>query len=127
MRKLFTTLAFGVSVSLLVAGLTGCQTQARRPMAEVPPPAFDENEDFEPVEVDDYDDQPVAVDEADDAQSPEQPTASGNTYTVQRGDTLWSIANDHYGDGQRWQDIVKANPGLNSETLAVGQQITLPE
>ncbi len=30
-------------------------------------------------------------------------------YTVQEGDTLWSIAERHYGDGSKWRRIQKAN------------------
>jgi hypothetical protein len=35
----------------------------------------------------------------------------GGTYTVARGDTLWSIAADTYGDGALWGRIRDANPG----------------
>ena len=49
-----------------------------------------------------------------------------NTYTVQRGDTLWSIAERTYGDGKRWRDIVTANAGLDPTKLRVGQKIILP-
>lgn len=51
---------------------------------------------------------------------------AGGSYTVQRGDTLWSIATRHYGSGKRWRDIVGANPGLVPEQMAVGQAIRLP-
>ena len=55
------------------------------------------------------------------------PTAgAGGSYTVQRGDTLWSIAQRTYGDGKRYHDIVAANPGLEPTKLRVGQSITLP-
>lgn len=42
-------------------------------------------------------------------QTPE--TAIGDqTYTVERGDTLWEIAVKFYGDGARWHTIYDANP-----------------
>lgn len=28
---------------------------------------------------------------------------------VQPGDTLWKLAEEHYGDGQRWRDIFLLN------------------
>jgi 5'-nucleotidase len=58
-----------------------------------------------------------------------QPTGvaiGGGTYTVKRGDTLYKIANQRYGDGKQWQRIVSANPGLDPAKLRVGQTIMLP-
>ncbi|MFE5327253.1 LysM peptidoglycan-binding domain-containing protein [Embleya sp. NPDC056575] len=37
--------------------------------------------------------------------------AEGPTYTVQRGDTLWDIAERTLGDGARWQEIASLNDG----------------
>ena len=53
-------------------------------------------------------------------------TAAGRTYTVQRGDTLWSIAKRTYGDGTQYKKIVAANPTVKNERLMVGQTLTLP-
>ena len=57
---------------------------------------------------------------------PVAPTKA-TTYTIKKGDTLWSIAKKYLGDGQRWRDIVAANPGLVPAKLRVGQKITLPQ
>lgn len=54
------------------------------------------------------------------------PATGGTSYTVARGDTLWSIAQKHYGDGKRWQDIASANGISDARKLAVGQKIVLP-
>ncbi len=51
---------------------------------------------------------------------------SANSYVVQKGDTLWSIAKRVYNDGRRWRDIQSANPGVQPSRLRVGQQILLP-
>jgi nucleoid-associated protein YgaU len=53
------------------------------------------------------------------------PLASTN-YTVRQGDTLWSIAARHYGNGQKWRDVVAANPGISESRLPVGRTIVLP-
>lgn len=51
---------------------------------------------------------------------------AANTYTVQKGDTLWSIAQRFLGDGKRWREIVEVNPGLEPSKLKIGQVIMLP-
>lgn len=54
------------------------------------------------------------------------PATGGSSYTVQKGDTLWKIASNQYGDGKQWQRIASANPGLTPETLKIGQTIYIP-
>lgn len=61
-----------------------------------------------------------------DAARPVPPAPAVQTYVVQKGDTLFKIAKTHYGDGNKWQRIAAANPGVNSGTLKVGQAITVP-
>lgn len=51
---------------------------------------------------------------------------SGNSYVVKKGDTLFSIAKASYGNGNQWQRIAAANPGLSPSTLKAGQKIMLP-
>ena len=50
---------------------------------------------------------------------------AGETYTVQSGDTLWTIAQKHYGNGVKAKLIEQANPGIKG-TLHIGQKIVLP-
>lgn len=52
-------------------------------------------------------------------------TSSGDTYTVQAGDSLWAIAARLLGDGSRYPEIQKLN-GLNSELISVGQKLKIP-
>jgi 5'-nucleotidase / UDP-sugar diphosphatase len=55
------------------------------------------------------------------------PVASaGGSYVVKKGDTLFGIAKSTYGNGNQWQKIAAANPGLSPATLKAGQTITLP-
>jgi LysM repeat protein len=52
-------------------------------------------------------------------------SASGGTYTVQKGDTLYKIARERYGNASAWKKIAAANPG--SETvIKPGQQLIMP-
>jgi 5'-nucleotidase / UDP-sugar diphosphatase len=51
---------------------------------------------------------------------------AGGQYVVKKGDTLFSIAKQAYGNGNQWQKIAQANPGLSPATLKAGRTITLP-
>ena len=68
--------------------------------------------------------QPVIADTITHAPAPA--AATGGKYTVQKGDTLWKIATASYGNGNQWQRIASANPGLTPATLKAGQTITIP-
>ncbi len=49
------------------------------------------------------------------------------TYTIVKGDTLWSISKRFLGNGARYKDIVKLNPKIKNPSLIyVGQVIKLP-
>lgn len=55
--------------------------------------------------------------------------ASGQSYTVQSGDTLFLIAQKVYGDGNFWQQIYTANRGIigNDPTqIKVGMVLVIP-
>jgi nucleoid-associated protein YgaU len=48
------------------------------------------------------------------------------TYTVASGDTLWGIAKRFLGDGSKYPQLVKLNPGIkNPALIRVGQVISL--
>ena len=57
---------------------------------------------------------------------PASAIASGSKYTVKKGDTLYHIAKDKYGDGKQWQRIASANPGVSPSSLKVGQVLVMP-
>lgn len=72
---------------------------------------------------------PAATTEPADA----APAATGeNPYTqwyeVKKGDTLWKIAKEHYGDGNLYPEIFKANQDVLSDPdkIQVGQKLRIP-
>lgn len=48
------------------------------------------------------------------------------TYTVQRGDDLWNIAEKVYKSGYNWVDIARANHLVNPGTIHAGNVLVLP-
>ncbi|MEM9420584.1 MAG: LysM peptidoglycan-binding domain-containing protein [Planctomycetota bacterium] len=135
MRKAWTALS-----ALALVAAVGCQ-EGPEPVSQVPGPApYDSSFDtLGPVTVDDsqqpgvYDAGPAAGTTAGSnsaahagGAAPGVPAVSGGTYVIQKGDTLWSIATRVYGDGQKHVDIANANPGINPQRLAIGQEIILP-
>ncbi len=48
------------------------------------------------------------------------------TYTVQAGDTAWTIAQKVYGDGNKYLLLLSANGMVPSSTLHVGQVLKVP-
>jgi len=56
------------------------------------------------------------------------PAAPRTTYTVKRGDTLWSIAQRLYGDGHLWKAIYEANRDrvASPSAMKVGTELRIP-
>jgi len=55
--------------------------------------------------------------------------AAGETYEVQSGDTLLTIADQKYGDGAQWRRIYDANKdviGSDPDKLKIGMQLKIP-
>ena len=57
-----------------------------------------------------------------------EPQEAATTYTVQRGDTLYSLAKRFYGDGKLWTKIADANKDKvrNVNAIPVGAVLTIP-
>lgn len=49
-------------------------------------------------------------------------------YEVKKGDTLWKIAKEVYGDGSLYPDIFKANQDqlTDPDKIKVGQKLRIP-
>ncbi len=60
----------------------------------------------------------------------QQSAAAATMYTVQKGDTLWAIAEKHYGKGKgaKYTDIVKANtpPVKDPDLIQPGWVLRIP-
>lgn len=61
----------------------------------------------------------------------DQPAKQSVMYTVQKGDTLWAIAEKHYGKGKgaKYTEIVKANtpPVKDPDMIQPGWVLRIPE
>ena len=55
-------------------------------------------------------------------------SATANTYTVVKGDSLWNIAKKFYGNGGQYTKIFSANnpPIKNASLIYPGQVFTIP-
>jgi len=117
---------FGIPAILasLLLGV-GCQQQASKPMTDSA--ALDVSAAPQPVAyASPAPMQTMTPDPALSSGVSAAGEASGKTYTIQKGDTLWKIATSHYGDGKKWHEIADANPGLSPSALRVGETISLP-
>jgi hypothetical protein len=56
---------------------------------------------------------------------------SGRSYILQAGDTLFQLAQQQLGDGERWPEILKPDGSQftesDAENLQVGQEVCLPQ
>lgn len=62
------------------------------------------------------------------ASPPKSSTTPKRTYTVKKGDCLWNIAKQFYGQGSQWNKIYDANTGqiANPNLIYPGQTFIIP-
>jgi 5'-nucleotidase len=121
-------------VSLLVVVVVGCAKKASDATAAADVPQNESVVDVSAQPMPTQQPQPVAEQPVvyDDAMTtPQAPAAfaegmAAGTYTVKKGDTLYSIARQRYGDGKQWTRIADANPGLDPTKIKVGQTLNIP-
>ena len=51
--------------------------------------------------------------------------SSEKVHTVQKNETVWSIAVNYYGDGFKWVDIATENKIENASVIEIGQKLTI--
>lgn len=56
-----------------------------------------------------------------------QTSALPKTHKVEKGETMWSIAEKYYKSGYNFVDIQQANKITNANLLAEGQELTIPD
>lgn len=60
------------------------------------------------------------------AEISEPVTITQDSYVVQKGDHLWKIAVQSYGDGYKWVEIAKVNNIASPDLIEIGQELKLP-
>src|SRR5262245_10583509 len=77
---------------------------------------------------------PIAANSADakpkgraDGRPKETASDTGVNHTVQRGETLFSLAEKYYGDGYAWVRIKEYNPWVDQDHLNIGEIIHIPD
>lgn len=58
--------------------------------------------------------------------TPAAAAAAASKYVVEKGDSLWKIAAEEYGDGALWQRIAKANTLKHPNHIEIGEELELP-
>ena len=72
----------------------------------------------------------VSCDLVVDGSLPQPAPPQPRTYTVKAGDSLWKIAQEHYGKGVLYPKIIEANPGKLKDEKSVihpGDVLVVPE
>ncbi len=84
----------------------------------------------EPAPAEPAPEEPAPVEPKPATPAPEEPkpAASPNTYTVGKGDCLWTIAKACYGDGSKWTVIYEANKDAikDPDWIHVGLVLVIP-
>lgn len=57
------------------------------------------------------------------------PSSTGTSviYYMKKGDTLWALAQKHYGNPYKWNRIADASGIKNPRTIPIGKKITIPK
>ena len=75
------------------------------------------------------DPEPEVIEPATEESGGDESAASGRTYTVKSGDTLWKISQEMYGNGSKYMKIFEANTPMleNPDRIFPGQELNVPD
>ncbi len=119
-------LAAALAMTVLVGGCNKKQTMTQAPpppVADAPPPPDTYGAGYNAPAATAPAPEPVFLPAAAPAPAT---SGGGQTYVVQKGDTLYSISRKVYGTPTRVKDIVAANGIADPNKIKVGQTLVLP-
>ncbi len=90
----------------------------------------EEEEEEEEDEDEDYEDDEEEEEEEEEDEDGEKKKKKGKTYKVQSGDSMWAIAQEYLGDGNRWMEIYKLNKeliGKQPDAIHPGYVLKIPK
>ena len=127
-------MTFATVAALAAMALLGCQKKAPTTTElEVPPMPAAElapepgQPDMTETAVEEAPVQPAGTDTTGAPAPSAGQEQAARTYTVRKGDTLYSIARKFYGDQRRHKDIVKANNLTDPNKIFPGQVLKIPD
>ncbi|WP_421857250.1 5'-nucleotidase C-terminal domain-containing protein [Oricola sp.] len=54
------------------------------------------------------------------------PVVPPRTHVIAKGDNLWDLAKQYYGDAQMWGKLKDGNPDINPKNLPLGAELVIP-
>lgn len=110
-------------VMVMALGALGCAEKREEELPQIDPAEFEATAPAPTTAT------PTVEVETPGAAVPAVPAqTAGETYTMQRGDTLYSLATRFYGDGKLWTRIAEANRDKFRDVTAipVGTVLVIP-
>jgi len=113
-------------VVVMAVGVVGCAEKREEELPQIDPAELEATAPAPATEIATLAGTPMVEVETPAPAVP--PTTASQTYTMQPGDTLYSLARRYYGDGKLWTRIAEANRSKfrNVTTIPVGTVLTIP-
>lgn len=118
-----------LGAAVIGIGVSGCtggqQVMIDGEMVSAPSLASSPNNQMEPKKVD-IAPTPSIITGGVVLMEPYPTSMMDQKYVVQKGDTLYGIAQKKWGAGKQWRALVVINPGLTAKNLKPGQILKVP-